>query len=357
VHEFVHDVPASRVVFGPGKRRELRAELARLGLRRPLLVAGHRVPMAEEVADGLADVLAGRFDEVVMHVPTDVAGRAVDAARTAGADSVLAIGGGSAIGTAKAIAKETHLPILALPTTYAGSEMTPIWGLTENKQKTTGRDPHVLPKVVVYDPELTLSLPLGLSAASGMNALAHLVEGLYAPHVSPLQVLTAREGLRALASGLPRVVHEPGDLAARTEVTYGAWLAGWILGTTGMGIHHKVCHTLGGSYDLPHAPSHSAVIPYAVAVNARAAPEAMAAIEAAFHDAGRDADHAAGAVWDLRDEIGAPASLAELGFPEQQLDEAAEIVVRGRPVNPRPVDHGTARAVLAAAYAGARPDA
>ena len=288
-----------------------------------------------------------------MHVPAEVAARAVDAARAA--DSVVVVGGGSAIGTAKAVAKDTHLPILAVPTTYAGSEMTPIWGITADRLKTTGHDPHVLPRVVIYDPELTVSLPPELTAASGMNALAHLAEGLYAPQVSPLAVLTAQEGIRALASGLPKAVEDPADIDARAEVTYGAWLAGWTLGTTGMGIHHKICHTLGGTYDLPHAPSHSAVLPYALAANAHAAPAAMAAIEAAFRAAGRDVDHAPGAMWDLRHQIGATECLSALGFPAEEIDVAADIVVRGRPVNPRPVDHACARAVLAAAYSGDRP--
>src|SRR4051794_23167091 len=196
--QFVHDVPGSRVVFGAGRRRELAAELERLVLTRPLLVTGPSLKAGEEVPALRAPLLIGRFDEIVMPVPAEVAARAVDAARTVGADSVVVVGGGSAIGTAKAVAKETHLPILAVPTTYAGSEMTPIWGITENQRKTTGRDPHVLPRVVIYDPELTLSLPPELTAASGMNALAHLAEGLYAPQVSPLAVLTARDGIRAL---------------------------------------------------------------------------------------------------------------------------------------------------------------
>jgi maleylacetate reductase len=353
--QFVHDVPGSRVLFGAGRRRDLAAELGRLALTRPLLVTDPSLKAGEELSDLLAPLLVGRFDEVVMHVPVEVAARAVDAARTAAADSVVVVGGGSAIGTAKAVAKDTHLPIFAVPTTYAGSEMTPIWGITANRLKTTGRDQHVLPRVVIYDPELTVSLPPELTAASGMNALAHLAEGLYAPEVSPLAVLTAQEGIRALAVGLPKVVADPADIDARTEVTYGAWLAGWTLGTTGMGIHHKICHTLGGTYDLPHAPSHSAVIPYALAANAHAAPAAMAAIEAAFRAAGRDVDHAAGATWDLRHQIGATESLFALGFPAEEIDPAADIVVRGRPVNPRPVDHACARAVLAASYAGGRP--
>lgn len=355
MHPFVHDVPASRVVFGPGRRAEVPAEVARLGATSVLLVAGDDLPVGDEIADALGRVLTRRFTEVVMHVPVEVAARAVEEARSAAVDAVVAVGGGSAIGTAKAIAKESGLPIVAVPTTYAGSEMTPIWGLTENRRKTTGRDPRVLPKVVIYDPELTLTLPASLSADSGMNALAHLVEGLYAPDVSPLAMLTAQEGVRALASGLPKVARNPADLAGRSEVTYGAWLAGWTLGTTSMGIHHKICHTLGGTYDLPHAPTHSAVIPYAAAGNSTYAPAAVAALEAAFRAAGREVDHAAGALWDLRHEIGATEALADVGFSPEDVRPAARIVVDGRPVNPRPVDLAVAEAVIEAARLGHRP--
>ena len=352
---FVHDVPSPRVVFGAGRRRELGPELARLGVRRALLVGRSRRGDVDELAADLGDLVVGRFDDVVMHVPVEVASRAVDVARSCGADVVVALGGGSAIGAAKAVAKETGIPVVAVPTTYAGSEMTPVWGLTEKRRKTTGRDPGVLPRVVVYDPELTVSLPPDLTATSGMNAMAHLVEGLYAPEVSPLQVLTAREGVRALAAGLPGVVRHPRDIESRAEVMYGAWLGGWVLGTTGMGVHHRICHVLGGTYDLPHAPSHSVVLPYAVAANARAAPRAVRAVELALRTAGRDVDHAPGALWDLRREIGATESLAALGFTAADVDAAADLVVHGEPVNPRPVDHAMVAAILADAVAGRRP--
>lgn len=350
---FVHDVPASRVVFGCGSLGQVGAEVDRLGAERVLLVASSRHGEALEAQ--LEGRIAGRFSDVVMHVPVEVAQRAAAEARAAGADLLVAVGGGSAVGTAKAVARETGLPILAVPTTYAGSEMTPIWGLTENGRKTTGRDPAVLPRTVVYDPELTTSMPAALSAASGMNALAHLVEGLYAPSVSPLLAAQAVEGVRALASALPRVVADPADLDARSDALYGAWLAGWILGTCGMGVHHKVCHTLGGTYDLPHAPAHSAVLAYATQFNQDHAPEAMAAMVGAFAAAGRPAHDAPSAVWQLASDLGAPVSLRSLGFDEARIPEAAAIVVDGRPVNPRPVDVHGVRALLAAAHAGALP--
>ena len=350
---FVHDVPASRVVFGCGSLGQVGAEVERLGATRVLLVASGRQAAALE--DQLGDRIVGRFSEVVMHVPAEVARGAVAQAQAVGADVVVALGGGSAVGTAKAIAKETGLPILAVPTTYAGSEMTPIWGITDDGRKTTGRDLTVMPRTVVYDPELTLTLSPSLSAASGMNSLAHVVEGLYAPSVSPPLAARAEEAVRALAAALPRVVADPADLDARSEVLYGAWLAGSILGTCTMGVHHKVCHTLGGTYDLPHAASHSAVLPYAAQFNQDHAHEAMAAVVRGFRAAGRDVADAPTALWDLATQIGAPVSLRMLGFPESSITEAAGIVVAGRPTNPRPVDDDGVRALIAAAHAGDRP--
>lgn len=357
MNPFVHDVPASRVVFGVGRRADAAAELTRMGWHRPLLVGSASSGAGSEVAALLGEVLVGRFEDVVMHVPSEIAERANALAVATGADSIVAVGGGSAIGTAKAVARRTGLPILAVPTTYAGSEMTSIWGETADRRKVTGRDPQVLPKVVIYDPELYASLPTGLSAASGMNALAHLVEGMYAPGVSPLMVTTAREGVIALALGLPRVVTHPHDLESRAQVTYGAWLAGWVLGSTAMGLHHKICHTLGGGFDLPHAACHSAVLPYVVAANSNAASVAMGELEMALRSAGRDVDHAAGAVWDLRDEIGAPSALADLGLQESAIDEVVRTAIESPPTNPRAVDEGCVRAVLVAAYSGLRPPA
>lgn len=353
---FVHDVPASRVLFGAGTLARVGEEVSRLGGRRVLVIAGgHESGYADSIARQLGDRQVAAFDEVVMHVPVSVADGAIALAEQLAADCLVAVGGGSSTGLAKAVARRLGLPILAVPTTYAGSEMTSIWGLTENARKVTGRDPAVLPRTVVYDPELTLSLPAGPSAASGMNALAHLVEGLYAPGVSPVLALQAAEGVRALAASLPRVVAAPGDLQARAEALYGAWLAGWILGTTGMGVHHKICHTLGGTYDLPHAPTHSAVLSYATAFNARHAPVAMAAVVQALTAAGRPTADAAQGIWQLAVDIGAPTSLSGLGFRAEDVEEAARIVAEARPVNPRPVDEEGIRALLLAALDGSRP--
>jgi maleylacetate reductase len=348
---FVHDAAATRVVFAPGALASVGAEVERLAAQRVLLVVDvSQGAVADRIAEQLGDRVVARIDETVMHVPVDVARAAVDTAKASAADAVVSVGGGSATGLAKAVALETALPILAVPTTYAGSEMTPIWGLTEDNRKTTGRDPRVLPRVVVYDPELTVSLPAPVSAASGMNAIAHCVEGLYAPGASPVTTLLAAEGIRALADALPKVVADGSDINARSEALYGAWLAGWTLGTAGMGVHHKVCHVLGGTFDLPHAQTHAAVLPYAAAFNADHASAAMARTATAL-----GANEAPGGLWDLARAIGAPTSLTELGFSIEQVDEAAALVVAAPPANPRPVDLAGIRELLRAACAGTRP--
>jgi len=356
VDGFVHESSPMRVVFGAGRLADVPDEVDRMGCSRVLLVAGGPdAAYADALADALGPRLAGRFFEVVMHVPVEVARAAADAARAANADLVVCLGGGSSTGAAKAIALESGLPILAVPTTYAGSEMTTIWGLTENGVKTVGRDPRVQPRVVVYDPELTLSLPTDLSAASGMNAMAHLVEGLYAPGASPITTLVAEEGVRALATALPLVVADPSDLAARSTALYGAWLAGWTLGVAGMGIHHKICHVVGGNYDLPHASVHSVVLPYAIAYNLDHASAALDRAQRALQSAGIEAANPALGMWQLEHAIGAPTDLASIGLSEGDIAAAAAAVAAAGMVNPRPVNERAIEQLLRDAWAGTPP--
>lgn len=265
-----------QVVFGPGNLDHVATGARTLGPRIMIISGRHEAEAAEQVSAQLGDDLAWRINDVAQHVPVEFAARAVAAARDASAGVVVSIGGGSATGLAKAVARDTGLPILAVPTTYAGSEMTPIWGQTDQGEKTTGRDPSVLPRIVVYDPVLTISMPPELTAASGMNALAHALESLYAPDRTPQSLVVAEEAIRALSQGLPGAVSQPDDLAARTETLRGAWLAGWALGSTTMGLHHKLAHVLGGTYQLPHAGTHSALLPQVAAFNALAASDAFA---------------------------------------------------------------------------------
>jgi alcohol dehydrogenase class IV len=290
-----------------------------------------------------------RFTEVRQHVPVEVA----RAARTAaeGADALLSLGGGSAVGTAKAVALETGLPIVAVPTTYAGSEMTPVWGLTEGARKTTGRDARVLPKVVVYDPELTVSLPPEITGPSAVNALAHCVEAFYAPGASPISSLMAEEGIRAIARGVPVAVARPGDAEGRAETLYGAYLAGAAFAVAGSGLHHKICHVLGGAYDLPHAPLHTVVLPQVAAFQAPALPEEMGRVARAM-----GADDAGRGIFDLARLIGAPTALRDIGMRAADLDEAVGLVLEQVPEdNPRPVEENDVRGLLEAAFEGRRP--
>ena len=351
MRRFTYQALPARVIFGAGSLALLPEEIERLGASRALVLSTpEQRDQARMVADKIGARAAGIFDRAVMHVPIATAEAARDEARRLGADCCVAVGGGSTTGLAKAIALVSPLPILAVPTTYAGSEMTPIWGLTEGGIKKTGRDPKVLPRTVIYDPSLTVTMPPMLSATSGMNAIAHCVEALYAQDANPIVSLMAEEGIRALAASLPAVVKRPDDLEARSQALYGAWLAGASLGAVGMALHHKLCHVLGGTFNLPHAETHTVVLPYAAAYNAKAAPEAMRRVARAL-----GADEAALGLHRLAAAMGAPTGLAQLGMKHEDLDRAADLAVRDPYYNPRPITREDIRAVLEDAYRGGPP--
>jgi maleylacetate reductase len=349
---FVQEGLPVRVVFGAARRGQLGEEVERLGIERALLITtpSKRV-MAEAMAAQLGGRAAGVFDQVVMHVPIEIAQAGRAEARRVRADGCIALGGGSAIGLAKAIALEQDVAIIALPTTYAGSEMTAIQGLTEDGVKRVRRDPRMLPRTAIYDPELTVSLPPSIAGPSGMNAMAHCVEAFYAEGATPLLSLAAEEGIRALAQSLPRLVDQPGSLEASTRALYGAWLGGMAL-CAGTALHHKLCHTLGGSFDLPHAPTHALMLPYSAQYNRDAAPDAMARIARAL-----GVSDAPAGLFKLARRIGAPASLEQLGLRHADLDRAAELAAAAPYPNPRPVTREAIRALLEDAFHGRRPGA
>lgn len=348
---FVYQNLPSRVVFGVGSLAQLPAEMDALGAARALvLCTPEQRASAERVADLLGTRAAGIFDRAVMHVPIETAREAREEARRLGADCAVAIGGGSTTGLGKAIALDSGLPIVAIPTTYAGSEMTPIYGITEAGLKKTGRDPRVLPRTVIYDPELSLGLPVGMSVTSGINAIAHAAEGLYATDANPVVDLMAEEGIAALGRALPRIHAKADDAEARSDALYGAWLCGSVLGAVGMALHHKLCHTLGGSFNLPHAETHTIVLPHALAYNAAAAPKAMQRIARALGGA-----NAAQAVFDLAKTNGAPVALKDLGLRENDLERAGEIAMSNQYPNPRPLERGAIRQLLQDAFDGVRP--
>lgn len=348
---FVYSALPARVVFGQGSLEALGQEVEALGASRALvLCTPQQVEQAERVARILGDKCAGIHDGAEMHVPIERAREAREKAAELRADCAVAIGGGSTIGLGKAIALESSIPIIAVPTTYAGSEMTPIYGVTENGHKKTGRDVNVLPKTVVYDPDLTLSLPVGMSVVSGINAIAHAAEGLYAKDANPVMSLMAEEGIRAIAEGLRRLVDNPQDVAARSDCLYGAWLCGTVLGHLGMSLHHKLCHTLGGSFNLPHAETHTVVLPHALAYNSAEVPDAMQRIARALKctDAPRG-------VFELAKQLGAPTALKDIGMKKEVLDRACDIALSNPYWNPRTLDRQPLRQLLQHAWEGGEP--
>src|SRR5258708_23359907 len=237
---FVYDQPAARVLFGVGTLSQLAEEVKRLGAKRALVLATpEQRKDAEDASRRLGDMSAGVYAEAVMHVPIETARKAREEAKRLDADCYVAVGGGATVGLGKAIALESGLPILAVPTTYAGSEMTPIYGITEAGMKKTGKDRKVLPKTVIYDVNLTLTLPPKIAGPSGMNAMAHLVEGLYAQDANPIISLLAVEGIRALACSLPMGGKEPGKVDPRSNALFRAGPGGTEPGGGGIGIHHK----------------------------------------------------------------------------------------------------------------------
>jgi maleylacetate reductase len=355
---FIYQGAPARVVFGRGSLSTLAEELDRLGVRQALVLTtpGQRA-VGEQVAAPLGDRAVGVFDRAVMHVPIEVAREAVAHARSVGADGLVAVGGGSTIGLGKAIALEHTLPIVAVPTTFAGSEMTPIYGITEGGLKKTGRDARVLPRTVLYDATLVRTLPAAVCVTSGFNAIAHAAEALYAHDGNPIVSMFAEEGLRAMAQairGLRPGSEGDGD-AAREQGQYGAWLCGTVLGAAAMGLHHKLCHTLGGSFNLPHAETHTVMLPHTLAYNAAHAPEAMsrAARALGLSDAGSVAVPAA--LFKLMQESGAPLSLQSLGMPAEGLDRVAELAVLSPYPNPRPLERTALREMLQRAHDGVPP--
>ena len=350
--QFRHESFSQVVVFGCGRKAELPTVVTQLGLRRCLVLSTpEQRADSEALAAALGSAAVGVFAEATMHTPVDVSDAAATQARDLRADGTVAIGGGSTIGLGKAIALRTGLPQVAVPTTYAGSECTPILGETANGVKKTQRAPVVVPAAVLYDPELTLTLPARSSGMSGMNALAHAVEALYSPDRSPLLAELAAEGIRALARALPRIVDAATDLPARTDALYGAWLCGTCLATSSMALHHKICHVLGGLFNLPHAETHALALPYVVAFNGPAVPEPMERLGAAL-----GSDDPVAAIFDLADAVGAPRSLAELGMPKDGVEAVADLILADRYWNPRPLSRRELRSLVHAMYVGSPSD-
>ncbi|MCJ1305520.1 hypothetical protein MMC08_008334 [Hypocenomyce scalaris] len=363
---FEYNANSGRVIFGNGTLKKLPDEIARQNLKAPLILS---TPQQKQQAESLKDVLngkvAGIFTEATMHTPSNVTDKALAYAKEQKADSVVSIGGGSTIGLGKAISIRTGLPHICIPTTYAGSEMTPILGETAEGQKKTRSDPKILPGTVIYDVDLTMSLPTALSATSGVNAIAHAgrmpdrsreyqadvdpVEALYARNTNPIMCLLAQEGTRALAASLPEIIQDPSSQSARSNALYGAWLCGTVLGSVGMALHHKLCHTLGGSFNMPHAETHTIVLPHALSYNAPKIPQAMNQLAQALPDSNGDAIRGLNV---LLTKLKVKRGLNDFGMKEEDVDKAAEIAVSNPYWNPREIEKGPIRELIRRCWAG-----
>ncbi|MGX5850631.1 maleylacetate reductase [Mesorhizobium sp. PL10] len=349
---FIYNGQPARVIFGSGTTSTLPEEVERMGLQRVLVLA---TPPQEadafRLAKSIGERAAGVYAKATMHTPVSVTEDAMRVVAELNVDGLVAVGGGSTTGLAKAIALRTDLPQIVAPTTYAGSEMTPILGETKDGAKITQSSPKVLPEVVIYDVELTMTLPAAMSGTSGMNAIAHAVEALYARESNPVVSLMAKEAIGALADSLPIIALRPQDPEARWKALYGAWLCGICLGSVGMALHHKLCHTLGGTFDLPHAETHTIVLPHALAYNAPAIPTVIDNLRSVLK-----ADPAM-ALYDLAGQIGAKRALSDIGMPQSGIDIATDRALANPYWNPRPLERGPIRELIARAYAGEPPQA
>lgn len=352
MRDFVFSANPARVRFGSGTLDELGAEIERLALERVIVLSTPaQRDIAAAVAGRIGAACVGTFTGAAMHTPVQVTDEAMLVIATLRVDGVVSVGGGSTIGLGKAIAFRTDLPQIVVPTTYAGSEMTPILGETSDGAKVTRSSPRILPEVVLYDVNLTLGLPVGMSVTSGFNAIAHAVEALYARDRNPIVRMMALDGIRALSIALPEIAADGGDVDARSTALYGAWLCGTCLGTVGMALHHKLCHVLGGTFDLPHAETHCAVLPHALAYNAPFVPDVVADLAAVFGNA--DPAHS---LYDLAGVLGAPRALRDLGMPRAGIANAVERTLANPYWNPRPLDANALCATIERAWAGEAPN-
>ncbi len=348
---FIHDSLPQKIRFGFGEASaNLLEEVRTRNAQSVMVIAGEpEMPIAKQVASEIE--VAVWHSDVVMHVPIETAQAAREVAVDNQVDLLVCVGGGSTTGLAKAVALETGIPIVAVPTTYAGSEATNVWGLTEAKRKTTGVDIKVLPETVIYDSKLTLSLPVEMSVASGLNGMAHCVDSLWAPKADPINAALAGEGIRALSAGLPKIVEDSQSIEGRDEALYGAYLSAVSFASAGSGLHHKICHVLGGTFNLPHAQTHATILPYVLAFNAPYAPGAEQRMAAAF-----GTQTGLEGLQQLREKVNAPARLSDYGFSADGIPEAVSIVLEKVPANnPREVTEENLTQLLTAALNGDDP--
>jgi alcohol dehydrogenase class IV len=349
---FIYNALPARVVFGVGTLKQLPEEVKRLGCNRALVLStSFQEQSGKDVQELLGSAAVGLYSNATMHTPENITLEALKMVESTKADCVVSVGGGSTIGLGKAIAYRTDLPQIVIPTTYAGSEATPILGQTAGGQKTTLKSSKVLPEVILYDVDLTLTLPATMTVTSGMNAIAHAVEALYSPEGNPMMDMLAEQGIAAIARALPIIHKDPHNKEARSDALFGAWACGTCLGAVGMSLHHKLCHTLGGSFNMPHAETHTVILPHAVVYNEPGARNAIATVARAL-----GVKNAAQGLYDLAKNLGAPYSLKELGFKEEDIPKAAEIASKAPYPNPVKLEKDKIQHLLQNAWAGNPPN-
>lgn len=351
--EFEYQALPWNIVFGVGSLSRLPEELEKLGLKRALvLTTPNQVADGKNVVGLLKGLAAGLFDQCVMHVPQYTVIAATERAKEVDADCTVALGGGSTTGLGKALAVQAGLPNIVIPTSYAGSEMTNIWAITDEGRKVTDRNNAAVPTLTLYDPELTLTLPPKFAAASGLNAMAQAVVNVATDKINPIVSCLAVDAVKSLYASLPVIMERPDDIQARSKALYGACLAGGALGTGATSLHHRICHTMGGTFNMPHAETHAVILPHSVAYNAAATPEGSARLAAAM-----GADNAAAAIYNLMQKLGLPLGLKDLGFKETDLDQAVAVTLEKPFHNAEPVTAHRLRALLQNAYEGLPPQA
>jgi maleylacetate reductase len=349
---FIYNALPARVVFGIGTLQRLPEEVKRLGCTRALVLSTKvQEQSGKDVEKLLGSSAVGLYSDATMHTPENITNHALEMVKRTNADCVVSIGGGSTIGLGKAIAYRTDLPQIVIPTTYAGSEATPILGQTAGGAKTTLKSDKVLPEVILYDVDLTLTLPATMTVTSGMNAIAHAVEALYSPEGNPMMDMLAEQGIAAIARALPIIHRDPQNKDARSDALFGAWACGTCLGAVGMSLHHKLCHVLGGSFNMPHAETHTVILPHAVVYNEPGAKDAIATVARAL-----GVKNAAQGLYDLAKSLGAPYSLKELGFKEEDIGKAADIASKSPYPNPVELTKPKIQHLLQNAWEGNPPN-
>ena len=342
-----------RVVFGPGKISSLRDEIDHFGTKRILFCC---TPGREEPVVRLAEAIGDRSTKVCPIANPVVSEELVTEGRSQAkefdADCLVTYGGGSALGLAKSIALEFDIPIIAIVTTYSGSETTEFQGMFEDGKRVLKRSHRMQPRTIIYDPELSVDLPIEVSVPSAINSMAQAVGSFTGENPNPVTSLFAEEGLRSMRDALPRIADNPRDMDARGDALYGAWLCGSTVNSSGTVFHHKVCHVLGGYFKLSHAKTHTIILPHSTGYNREYLPDAMIRIARAFGDEEGDA---AGAIFDLLLEIEAPSALKDIGMSENDLDKAAKLITTDPYFSPRPVEYAPVRALLDDAWHGRRP--